>query len=51
MIAKKVEDLGDQFRSAMRRGWLAYIRKNYSADAVLHGPARGQCELVVEDDE
>ena len=25
-IAKTVEDLGDQFRPAMRAGWLSYIR-------------------------
>jgi hypothetical protein len=50
-IAKKVDDLGDQFRPAMRTGWLAYIKKTYSADAVQHGPALGQGELVVGDDE
>ncbi len=48
-IAKKVDDLGDQFRQAMRTGWLAYIKKTYSADAVQHGPALGQGELVVAD--
>ncbi len=43
-IAIKVDDLGDQFRPAMRMGWLAYIKKTYSssADAVQHGPALGQ---------
>ncbi len=50
-IAKKVDDFGDQFRPAMRTGWLAYIKKTYSADAVQHGPALGQGELVVGDDE
>ena len=35
----------------MRMGWLAYIKKTYSADAVQHGPALGQGELVVGDDE
>jgi hypothetical protein len=50
-IAKKADYLGDQFRPAMRIGWLAYIKKNYSADAVLHGHALGQGELVLEDDE
>ncbi len=48
-IAKKVDDLGDQFSPAMRTGWLAYIKKTYSAYAVQHGP--GQGELVVGDDE
>ncbi len=47
-IAKKVDGLGDQFRPAMRTGWLAYIKKTYSADAVQHGPALGQGELVGE---
>jgi hypothetical protein len=50
-IAKKVDDLGDQFRPAMRTGWLAYIKKKYSADAVQHGYALGKEESVVEDDE
>ena len=51
MIGIKVDDLGDQFRPAMRTGWLAYIKKTYSADAVQHCPALGQEELVVADDE
>ena len=50
-IAKKVDYLGDQFRPSMRTGWLAYIKKIYSADAVQHGPALGQGESVVEEDE
>ncbi len=52
-MAKWVDDLGEQFRPAMRTGWLAYImiKKKYSADAVQHGPALGQGESVVEDDE
>ncbi len=50
-IAKKVDDLGDQFSLAMRTGWLAYIKKTYSADAVQHGPALGQGESVVEEDD
>jgi hypothetical protein len=34
-------------------GWLAYIKKTYSADAAQHSPAlaSGQGELVVADDE
>ncbi len=51
MIAKHVDDLGDQFSQAMQMGWLAYIKKTYSADAVQHGPMLGQGELVVGDDE
>jgi hypothetical protein len=49
VLAKRVDDLGDHCRPAMRTGWLAYIKKTYSADAVRHGPALGQGELVVED--
>jgi hypothetical protein len=50
-IAKNVVDFGDQFGTAMRTGWLAYFKKTYSADAVQHGPALGQGELVVGDNE
>jgi hypothetical protein len=32
-IAILVEDLGDQLRPAMQKGWLAYIKKTYSAYA------------------
>ncbi len=31
-IAKLVEDLGDQLRPAMQKGWLAFIRNTYSDD-------------------
>ncbi len=51
VIAKRVDYLGDQFCPAMQTGWLAYIKKSYSSNAVQHGPALGQGELVVEDDE
>jgi hypothetical protein len=47
----EVDNLGDQFRPAMRTEWLAYIKKTYSADAVQHGPALGQGESNVGDDE
>jgi hypothetical protein len=50
-ITTRVDNLGDQFRLAMRMGWLAYIQKTYSADAVQHGPALGQGLLVVGDNE
>ena len=50
-IAKRVDDLGDQFRPAMRRGWLAYIQKTYAVDADDYDAAMGQGELVVPDDE
>jgi hypothetical protein len=50
-VAKRVDNLGDQLRPAMRTGLLANIKKNFSADAVQHGPALGQGEFVVGDDE
>ena len=49
-IAKRVDDLGDEFRPAMRMGWLAYIRKTYAAASSVHTVAFGQGELVVPDD-
>lgn len=49
-IAKRVDDLGDQFRPAMRRGWLAYIKKTYAADVDDYDAAMGQGELVLPDD-
>jgi hypothetical protein len=52
-IAKRVDDLGDEFRPAMCKGWLAYITKTYAAASSLHTStvAFGQGELVVPDDE
>jgi hypothetical protein len=44
-IAKLVEDLGDQFRPAMRKGWLAYIEKTYSADADEYEATIGQLRV------
>ena len=38
-IAKTVDDLGDQFRPAMRAGRLPYIRQAYPDNAA---PAAGQ---------
>jgi hypothetical protein len=49
-IAKTVDDLGDQFRPAIRAGWLAYIRTAYPDDAApAAGPPVGQGTLVVLD--
>ncbi len=50
-IAKRVDDLGYEFRPAMRRGWLAYIRKTYAAASSVHTVAIGQGELILPDDE
>ena len=47
-IAKTVDDLGDQFRPAMRAGWLSYIRQAYPDDAApAAGPPVGQGTLVL----
>ena len=32
MIAQSVDNLGDQFRPAIRAGWLSYIRRVYPHD-------------------
>ena len=50
-IAKQVDDMGDRFRPAMRKGWLAYITKTYAADPSQHAVAIGQGLLVVPDDD
>ena len=50
LIAKSVDDLGDQFRPAMRTGWLSYIRRNYPEDAAAGaGHAEGDDMLVLPD--
>ncbi len=38
IIAKTVDDLGDQFRPAVRASWLSYIRQAYTDNAT---PAAG----------
>ncbi len=49
-IAKTVDDLGDQFRPAMRAGWLAYIRTAYPDNAApAAGPPVGQGMLILPD--
>ena len=49
-IAKTVNDLVDQFRPAMRAGWLAYIRTAYPDDAApAAGPPVGQGMLILPD--
>ncbi len=49
-ITKRVDDLGDQFRPAMRKGWLAYMKKIYAVDPGHYDVAIGQGDLVVPDD-
>ncbi len=50
-IAKRVDDLGDQFRPAMRKGLLAYIEQTYAVDPDHYDGGIGQGDLVVPDDE
>jgi hypothetical protein len=48
LIAQSVGNLGDQFRPAMRTGWLSYIRRTYPADAPDGaGPAVGEENMLV----
>ena len=48
LIAQSVDDLGDQFRPAMRAGWLSYIRRAYLEDgAAVAGTAVGEGTFVV----
>ena len=44
-IAKSVDNLGDQFRPAMRAGWLSYIRRVYQEEE----GAANVCLVVGED--
>ncbi len=49
-IAQTVDALGDQFRPAMRAGWLSYIQQAYPADAQAQaGPPVPQGMLVLPD--
>ncbi len=50
MIAQSVDNLGNQFRPAMRAGWLSYIRRTYTEDAADDaGPVVGEGIFVVQD--
>ncbi len=50
-IARKVDDMGDQFHPAMLAGLLAYITKTYPKETVMAGSVLGQGELVVPDED
>ncbi len=50
-IALIVDALDDQFRPAMRAGWLSYIRNNYPDGSATTGPAVREGTLVVGDNE
>ena len=52
LIAHSVDNLGDQFRPAMRAGWLSYISRAYPEDNAADagpGPVMGEGILVVQD--
>ena len=51
LIAQSVDNLGDQFRPAMRAGWLSYICRVYrEEDGVADvGHVVGEGALVVDD--
>jgi hypothetical protein len=51
LIAQNLDNLGDQFRPAMRAGWLSYIRRVYKEEdcAANVGIAMGEGALVVAD--
>ena len=50
LIAQPVDNLGDQFRPAMRARWLSYIHSAYPEDAADNiGPVVGEGIFVVQD--
>ena len=50
LLPKQLMPLGDQFRPAMRAGWLPYIRQAYPDNAApAVGPPVGQGTLVLPD--
>ena len=49
-IAQSLDNLGDEFRPAMRAGWLAYIHSVYAAEGAPDvGVIEGEDTLVVAD--
>jgi hypothetical protein len=50
-IAENLDSLGDEFRPAMRAGWLSYIRRVYREEEVAADVDLivGEDTLVVED--
>ena len=49
-IAMTVNSLDDEFKPAMRAGWLAYISKTYPDGAAAAVDAIGEGTLVLDDD-
>ena len=48
-IAQTVDALGDEFKPAMRAGWMSYIRKVYPDGPADGGHAIGQDPLILDD--
>ena len=47
-IAQTVNALGDEFKPAMRAGWMAFIRKAYPDGSASGRIAVGQGQLVID---
>ena len=47
-IAQTVDALGDEFKPAMREGWMSYIRKKYPNGSADGGHAIGQGPLILD---
>ena len=48
-IAQTVDALGDEFKPAMRAGWMAYIRKAYPDGPAAGRHAIGEEPLVLDE--
>ena len=47
-IAQTVDELGDNFKPAVRSGWMEYIRKAYPNGSASGRIALGQGQLVID---
>ena len=47
-IAQTVDELGDNFKPAVRAGWVAYISKAYPDGSASGRIALGQGQLVID---
>ena len=47
-IAQTVDELGDNFKPAIRAGWMAYLRKAYPDGLASGRNAVGQGQLVID---
>jgi hypothetical protein len=47
-IAQTVDELGDNFKPAVRAGWMAYISKAYPDGLASGRIALGQGQLVID---